>query len=89
MPQPQVKHSYGAKPNEDFLQYYGFVDTENVNDAYTADVLQWVTQHHQLEPERVQALEKDVPALKALQQVLSQTLLTAAIALVPLLRTSG
>ena len=36
----QIVHSYGDKPNEDFLQYYGFVDIENVHDAYTANLMQ-------------------------------------------------
>ena len=51
----QVVHSYGEKPNEDFLQYYGFVDMENVRDAYTADLMQWVKQHFHAETGRVQS----------------------------------
>lgn len=65
----QIKHSYSAKPNEDFLQYYGFVDSDNVNDVYTADVLQWVTQHFQMAEEQLQAVEADAAALWSLQQV--------------------
>ena len=38
----QVMHSYGPKPNEDFLQYYGFVDTDNIHDTYTIDLLAWM-----------------------------------------------
>ena len=65
----QVVHSYGEKPNEDFLQYYGFVDIENVNDAYTADLMQWVIQHFHAETSRVQAVEKSKAALRLLRQV--------------------
>ncbi len=72
----QVVHSYGEKPNEDFLQYYGFVDIENVNDAYTANLMQWVKQHFHAETGRVQAVEKSKAATKLLKQVAS-TLLTS------------
>ena len=65
----QVVHSYGEKPNEDFLQYYGFVDIENVNDAYTANLMQWVKQHFHAETGRVQAVEKSKAATKVLKQV--------------------
>ncbi len=67
----QVVHSYGEKPNEDFLQYYGFVDIENVHDAYTADLMQWVNQHFHAETGRVQAVEKSKAASKLLKQVAS------------------
>ena len=65
----QILHSYGAKPNEDFLQYYGFVDIDNVNDAYTADLLQWVMQHFHAEADRVQAVQKSKAASQLLKQV--------------------
>lgn len=65
----QVVHSYGEKPNEDFLQYYGFVDIENVHDAYTANLMQWVIQHFHAEAGRVQAVEKSKAASKLLRQV--------------------
>ncbi|KAL0038391.1 hypothetical protein WJX77_004597 [Trebouxia sp. C0004] len=67
-PGHEVVHSYGEKPNEDFLQYYGFVDIENVNDAYTADLMQWVKQHFHAETGRVQAAEKSKAASKLLKQ---------------------
>ncbi len=66
----QVVHSYGEKPNEDFLQYYGFVDIENVHDAYTADLMHWVKQHFHAETGRVQAVEKSSAASKLLRQVI-------------------
>ncbi len=66
----QIVHSYGDKPNEDFLQYYGFVDIENVHDAYTANLMQWVIQHFHAETGRVQAVEKSKAASKLLRQVI-------------------
>ena len=65
----QVVHSYGEKPNEDFLQYYGFVDIEHVHDAYTADLMLWVKQHFHAEPGRVRLVEKRKAATKVLKQV--------------------
>ena len=65
----QIKHSYGTKPNEDFLQYYGFVDIENVHDAYNADLLSYVTDHFQVVPQRLQAVHGQAYLLQALQKV--------------------
>lgn len=67
--QLQIKHSYGAKPNEDFLQYYGFVDTDNIHDYYTADVLEWILQHKRVPEYGAAAIKADPSSLKALQQV--------------------
>ncbi|KAL0043703.1 hypothetical protein WJX82_004753 [Trebouxia sp. C0006] len=64
----EIVHSYGDKPNEDFLQYYGFVEIENVHDAYTANLMQWVIQHFHAETGRVQAVEKSKAASKLLRQ---------------------
>ena len=66
----QVKLSYGAKPNEAFLQYYGFVDTDNIHDYYTADLLEWVLQHQHVPQSAVSAVKSDSSTLAALQQVL-------------------
>ena len=69
MPFMQITFSYGPKPSEDFLQYYGFVDTDNKHDAYKADLLSYVSQHFKVEPERLQAVQKDATWRQALQQV--------------------
>lgn len=37
----QVFHSYGDKNNEDLLNFYGFVEENNVHDFYTANLLQF------------------------------------------------
>ena len=65
----QVKHSYGAKPNEDFLQYYGFVDTDNIHDTYSIDLLEWLKRRYQLLEDSVEAVEADSAALHELQHV--------------------
>ena len=64
-----MKHSYGAKPNEDFLQYYGFVDTNNVHDTYSIDLLDWLQSRYQLPEEGVEAVKADPAALRELQHV--------------------
>ena len=69
MPSMQITFSYGPKPNEDFLQYYGFVDTDNKHDAYKADLLSYVTQNFEVEPKRLEAVQRDATWLQALQQV--------------------
>ena len=79
----QIKHSYGAKPNEDFLQYYGFVDAENIHDAYSADLLQYATQHFQIAPQKLQAVQGQATLHQALQQV------SAAPTAVPVVKSSG
>lgn len=65
----QVMHSYGVKPNEDFLRYYGFVDTDNIHDSYTVDLLEWIKQRYHLPEEGLLAVEADTAALHALQHV--------------------
>ncbi len=65
----QVTHSYGAKPNEDFLQFYGFVDIDNVNDAYTADLLHWVLEHFEAGKDNLKAAKGHKGASKLLQKV--------------------
>lgn len=64
-----MKHSYGAKPNEDYLLYYGFVDTENIQDAYRANLWSYVTEQVGLDPGRLQAVQDQPALLQALQQV--------------------
>ena len=64
-----MTHSYGDKTNEALLQFYGFVDTQNVNDVYTADMADWVKAHYGVLEERWQFLETDAIAMHSLQQV--------------------
>lgn len=64
----QVFHSYGDKNNEVLLQYYGFVEDVNVNDYYTADLLQFVKAHGNVTTERLEEWESS-PYLLTLQQV--------------------
>lgn len=65
----QVMHSYGPKPNENFLQYYGFVDTDNIYDTYTIDLLEWLEVNRKLSRQGRQAVEADATALHSLQHV--------------------
>lgn len=67
----QVTQSYGVKTNEALLQFYGFVDTDNVNDAYTTDMTDWVKAHYGVLEERWQFLATDGIAMQSLQQVCS------------------
>lgn len=64
----EITFSYAPKPNEDFLQYYGFVDTDNKHDAYKADLLSYVTQNFEVEPKRLEAVQRDATWLQTLQQ---------------------
>ena len=64
----QVFHSYGNKNNEVLLQYYGFVEDINVNDYYTADLLQFAKAHGNVSAERIEEWQAS-PYLPALQQV--------------------
>lgn len=66
----QVFHSYGDKSNEVLLQYYGFVEDINVNDYYTADLLQFVKARGNVTAERLEEWEAS-PYLPTLQQVIS------------------
>ncbi|KAL3135541.1 hypothetical protein ABBQ38_006018 [Trebouxia sp. C0009 RCD-2024] len=64
----EVTQSYGVKTNEALLQFYGFVDTDNVNDAYTTDMTDWVKAHYGVLEERWQFLATDGIAMQSLQQ---------------------
>lgn len=64
-----MTHSYGDKTNEALLQFYGFVDTDNVNDVYTANMVDWVKKHYGVLEERLQFLETDAIVMHSLQQV--------------------
>lgn len=65
----QVTHSYGDKSDEALLQFYGFVETDNPHDVYTADIADWVTAHHRVETERWQFLETSPVVTQSLKQV--------------------
>lgn len=64
-----MTHSYGGKPNEALLQFYGFVDTDNPHDVYTADMADWVKTRYGVLEERWQFVETDAAAMQSLQQV--------------------
>lgn len=64
-----MTHSYGVKPNEALLQFYGFVDTDNPHDIYTADMADWVKTHYGVLEERWQFIETDAAVMQSLQQV--------------------
>ncbi|KAL3158709.1 hypothetical protein ABBQ32_011447 [Trebouxia sp. C0010 RCD-2024] len=64
----EVTQSYGDKTNEALLQVYGFVDTDNVNDAYTTNMADWVKAHYGVLEERWQFLATDAIAMQSLQQ---------------------
>ena len=64
-----MTHSYGAKSNEALLQFYGFVDTDNPHDVYTADMAGWVKTHYGVLEERWQFVETDAAVMHSLQQV--------------------
>ena len=64
----QVYHSYGDKRNEALLQYYGFVEEDNVHDYYTADLLQFVKEHGNATWRRIEAFESG-PYVESLTQV--------------------
>ena len=65
----QVTHSYGDKSNELLLQFYGFVEMDNIHDVYMADMVAWVRQQHNVDEERWQFLETDPLAMQSLHQV--------------------
>ena len=66
-----MTHSYGSQSNEALLQYYGFVDTDNPHDVYTADMADWVKTHYGVLEERWQFVETDASVMKSLKQVCS------------------
>lgn len=66
-----MTHSYGGKPNDALLQFYGFVDTDNPHDTYTADMADWVKTRYGVLEERWQFVETDAAVMQSLQQVCS------------------
>ena len=66
-------HSYGNKNNEVLLQYYGFVEDINVNDYYTADLLQFAKAHGNVSVDRIEEWQAS-PYLPALQEVMHSML---------------
>ena len=68
----QVTAAYATASNEMLLQHYGFVDMQNVNNEYTADILDFIEQNviDQPNEEQLQAVQTDGGLKKALTQVL-------------------
>ncbi len=67
----QVTHSYGDKSNEMLLQFYGFVEMDNINDIYMADMYEWTKQRHNVSEERWHFLESDPLVMQELHQASS------------------
>ena len=65
----QATISYGKKPNEAFLLFYGFVDTSYRSDFYNADLLEYVQQQHSIPAERVASLATSEKLYKAVESV--------------------
>ena len=65
----QAVVSYGKKPNEIFLQYYGFVDTSYKADFYTADLLEYVQQVQGIPQDRLTTLVTYPELLQAVESV--------------------
>ena len=61
--------SYGKKPNEAFLQYYGFVDTSYKSDFYTADLLEYVQQKQGIPADRLTTLATNKELLQYVESV--------------------
>ncbi|DBB01977.1 TPA: hypothetical protein ACH3X1_000563 [Trebouxia sp. C0004] len=64
----EVTHSYGDKSNEMLLQFYGFVEMENIHDIYMADMYEWTKQRDNVSEERWHFLESDPLVMQALHQ---------------------
>ena len=64
----QVFHSYGDKNSELLLQYYGFVEEINVNDYYTADLLQFLKKEGDASTAQIELFESS-PYVASLEQV--------------------
>ena len=64
----QVTHSYGDKSNEMLLQFYGFVEMDNINDIYMTDMYEWTKQRHNVSEERWHFVESDPLVMQALHQ---------------------
>ena len=67
----QVSAAYATASNEMLLQHYGFVDMQNINNGYTADILDFIEQNviDQPNEEQLQAVRADAGLTKALTQV--------------------
>ena len=66
--------AYASAANEVLLQHYGFVDTENTNDFYLANIVEFVRQTAVDQPneESLQELAKHPILQKALTEVMKQ-----------------
>ncbi|KAL0044789.1 hypothetical protein WJX82_009632 [Trebouxia sp. C0006] len=64
----EVTHSYGDKSNEMLLQFYGFVEMDNINDMYMADMYEWTKQRHNVSEDRWHFLESDPLVMQELHQ---------------------
>lgn len=65
--------AYATATNEVLLQHYGFVDTENTNDFYLANIVEFVKQTAADQPneENLQEIAKRPILQKALTEVMS------------------
>lgn len=64
--------AYATASNEVLLQHYGFVDTDNTNDVYTANILEFVEQNVIDQPNEEQL--QDVHSKAALKTALTEVL---------------
>ena len=62
--------AYATASNEVLLQHYGFVDTDNTNDVYTANILEFVEQNVIDQPNEEQL--QDVHSKAALKTALTE-----------------
>lgn len=69
----QVTAAYATARNEVLLQHYGFVDTENMNDFYLANIVEFVKQTAADQPneENLQEIANRPVLQKALTEVIS------------------
>lgn len=51
------------------LQFYGFVEADNIHDVYMADVYEWTKQQYNVTQERWDFLESDPLSMQTLHQV--------------------
>ena len=68
--------AYASAANAVLLQHYGFVDTENTNDFYLANIVEFIKQSAVDQPneENLQELAKRPVLQKALTEVMKQPL---------------
>lgn len=67
----QVTAAYATATNEVLLQHYAFVDSENINDFYPVNILDFIKQTAMDQPgeEQLQDLQKRPALRKALTEV--------------------